>query len=195
MDGLRRWFDPGWWSYVRYNYPERLLVVGGLLAVALAVAGYLSVSALGNRGISGSGNGLLTTTVQGRVRTLQVVRTSARLETRTLPGGTRVKRLVRYEPIYRRRVVFRHGKSVTVKEVIGRKAVTVSHVVTQARTVVQSRTQTLDQTRTVVRTQTGPSRTVTVSVTVTGPGATVTETVPVTTTVTITASCKLCHRG
>ena len=182
MGGLRRW-----WSDSRYYYPERLLVFGGLLAILLAVAGYLTVSAIGNDS-PGSGVGLLTTTEKGRVQTLQVVRTLAQLTTRTLPGGVKVQRSVRYKPIYRRHVVFVNGKAVTVKKLVGRKAVTVSHVVTNARTstVVQSRTQTVNQT--VVRTQTSPSQTITASVTVTAPGTTLTETVP--TTVTVTTSCK-----
>jgi hypothetical protein len=183
-------FDAGWWSYVRYQYPERLLVGGCLLAAALAVAGYLSVAALGNQGPNGAG--LITTTRYGGVRVLHVVQTVARFQTRTLPGGTRVsvRRFIRYRPVYRQRVVRVNGKPVTVKQLVGRKAVTVSNVVTSGRTntVVQSRTQTVDQTQTVTRTETGATRTITVTVTTTGPGATVTETLP--TTVTVTTTCK-----
>jgi hypothetical protein len=190
MGGMRRWFDPGWWGHVRYYYPERLLVAGSLVALALAVGGYLSVSALGR---SANGAGLLTTTRGGRVRVLHVVRTLAQVETRTLPGGTLVttQRSVRYKPIYRRRVVLRNGKPVTVEKRVGRRAVTVSHVVTHAHTttVVQSRTQTVSQTQTVTHTETGPTRTVTLSVTVTGPGVTVT----VPTTVTVTTTCRRHH--
>lgn len=179
MGRVRRWFDPGWWGHLRYHYPERLLVAGGLLAVVLAVAGYLSVSAFGNR--LASGTGLLTTTHNGRVRVLHVVRTVAQLQTRTLPGGTRVEvhRSVRYKPVYRRKVVLLNGKPVTVTKQVG----SATHV--RTTTVVQNRTQT------VTRTETGPSRTVTVSVTVTGPGVTVTETVP--TTVTVTTTCGRHH--
>jgi hypothetical protein len=191
--GLRRWADPGWWGYLRYEYPERLLVAGALAAVVLAVAGYLSVAAFGNRGTASVG--LLTTTANGHVRVLHVVRTLAQVETRTLPGGTRVKvqRFVHYKPVYRRKVVLVNGKPVTVKKLIGRRAVTVSNVVTSSRTstVVQSHTQTVSQTQTVTRTQSSPSQTVTVSVTITEPGTTLTETVP--TTITVTTSCQGHH--
>jgi hypothetical protein len=49
---LRRWADPAWWRYVRYTYPERLIVCGGLVAVALAFGGFVTVSALGSGGAS-----------------------------------------------------------------------------------------------------------------------------------------------
>jgi hypothetical protein len=168
MPGLRRWFDPGWWAYLRNSYPNRLVAAGGLIAGALAVAGYLSVSTLGNSSKSGGDYGLLTTTVKGNVRVVRVVRTVAGRE--TLRGATQVT-------LYRRRVV--NGKPVTVKQVVAGKSVTVSRVITDPRssTIVRSQTQTIGQTQTVTRTEPGPSRTVTV------PGDGVTDTVVVTTTV------------
>jgi hypothetical protein len=185
MAPLRRVFEPAWWGYVRYRYPERLAVIGGLIAITVGVAGYMAVSALGNSGMSGNGYALVTTTVKGKVRVLRVMRTVARsetlLETRTLPGGTAVvmRRLVRYRPLYRRKVIHVHGKSVTVRRVVTNSR---THTVVQSRT--QSQTQTVNQTQTVTRTETPPAQTVTV----TGPGTTVTDTVTVPTTVTITVT-------
>jgi hypothetical protein len=185
MGALRRWFDPAWWGYLRYRYPERLAMLGGLVALAVGVAGYMAVSALGSGAASGSGYALVTTTVKGKVRVLKLMRTVSRLETRTLPGGTEVvvRRSVRYRPVYRRQVIHVHGKAVTVRRVVTNSR---THTVVRSRT--QSRTQTVSQTQTVTRTATRPAQTVTV----TGPGATVTDTVTETvtepTTVTITVT-------
>jgi hypothetical protein len=155
---LGRWFDPGWWRQLGYSYPEHLVVFGGLLAVGLAVGGYVSVSALGSEGSADRSALISTISKEGGgaaegVGAEQVVRTG--VETRPL-SDTGGERLIRTRPV------------------------TVSHVVTRTRTVTVVQSRTLNQTHTVVRTK--PSRSRTVTVTVAGPTHTVTATVTVTTT-------------
>ena len=158
MRDLGRGFDLDWWRDVRYDHPERLLVGGALLAAGLAVAGFLSVSTLGGGG-SANQSGFLTTSLNDRVHTLRVVRTSTRFEMRPPSSTARPRRLR------------------TVRHVIT-EAHTITIAASPARTLGQ--THTVVQTRTVVRTKANPALTVTV--TVAAPPDTVTETVTVTTT-------------
>lgn len=127
---------------------KRLLVVLGL--ILLGAAGYVAVGATawlaGHEGRAA-----------GDAFTKKLITTA--LQTTTLKGGRvvryKLRRIVHYKPVYRRQVTTVNGKPVTVRTLVGRKAVTVSRIVT--------RTRTNTRTNTVVRdsTVTGPSQTVT----------------------------------
>jgi hypothetical protein len=127
-------------------------------------------------------------------------------ETRTIqtPSGPRVvtRYVVRYKPVYRRKVITLHGKAVTVNQVVtdtrmltDTQLFTVTNERTVDLTIVQQvtndRTATVSQTvtnehtttlppvtETVVTTAPGDTVTVHETVTVTTPGETVTVTVP-----------------
>jgi hypothetical protein len=217
MVKLRRLFDPTWHRYLGHRLGQDKLVVGGVVALALlAIGGALTVRALVGTGESQAATFVpLTTTVLRRVKVVEhgrtvykrvpvVKRVLARpvtvQQTRTVetPGGTRVVtgQVVRYRPVYRRRVVLVHGKPVTVARVVtdtrmltDTQSLTVTHEHTSTlvndRTVVTqqtvNQTQTINQTVTNVRTQTLPAETVTV----TGPTHTEVVTTTVASTVTV----------
>jgi hypothetical protein len=216
---LLRWFDADWYRYLRTRYPERLLFLVPALLAVLAFAGYAAVSAMGSSSRTAESYVRLDTTV---IRTVQVrehgkvvvkripvvkhiyAKPTTVMETHTVqtPGGIKVvtEPVVRYRPVYRRKVVFVHGKPVTVNQIVTNTqmltdtqllTVTNEHTSTvvneHTSTVVQN--QTVNETQTVTKTETAPivtivlpPDTVTVTqppdtVTVTGPGDTVTVTV------------------
>jgi len=147
-----------WWNHVTWAYPERMALLGILILGALGVAGFFAAGTLG------SGNATTGTLTKNQVVTTLVP------ETRTVNGHIvrfKVRRVVHYTPIYKRVVRTIHGKTVTTRKLVGRRAVTVSKVVTSSRT----------------STVTGPGHTVTgPGKTVTGPGQTVVVTQTVTDT-------------
>jgi hypothetical protein len=231
---LLRWFDADWYRYLRTRYPERLLFLVPVVCALLAWAGYAAVNAMGSSSAAAESYVRLETTV---VRTVKVrehgkivikripeikhiyAKPVTLMQTRTVrtPGGTKIvtEPVVRYKPVYRRKVVLVHGKPVTVKQIVTNTrmltntqmlTVTNEHTSTivneHTSTVVNSRTstvvnnQTVNQTQTVTRTETAPvvtvtqpPDTVTEQVTVTQPPDTVTVTPPPdTVTVTVTTT-------
>jgi hypothetical protein len=147
-----------WWNHVTWAYPERMALLGILTLAALGAAGFFAAGTLGG------GNATTGTLTKNQVITTLVP------ETRTVNGHIvrfKVRRVVHYTPIYKRVVRTIHGKTVTTRKLVGRRAVTVSKVVTSSRT----------------STVTGPGHTVTgPGKTVTGPGQTVVVTQTVTDT-------------
>jgi len=147
-------------------YPERVALLAILVVCALGAGGYFAAMAIG------SGNATTNTLTKNQVITTLVP------ETRTVNGHLvryKVRRVIHYTPIYKRVVRTIHGKAITTRKLVGRRAVTVSNVVTSTRSG---------------HTVTGPGHTVTgPGQTVTGPGKTVTgpgQTAVVTQTVTET---------
>jgi hypothetical protein len=227
---LLRWFDADWYRYLRTRYPERLLFLVPALLALLAWAGYAAVNAMGSSKPAADSYVRLDTTV---IRTVKVkehgkvvikripeikhiyAKPTTVMETRTVqtPGGTKVvtEPVVRYRPVYRRKVVVVHGKAVTVNQVVtntrmltdtqmltvtnehtstvvNERTNTVVQNQTVNQTVNQTQTQTLTKTETApVVTVTQPPDTVTEHETVTLPPDTVTVTTPGdTVTVTVT---------
>jgi len=221
-----RWFDADWYRYLRTRYPERLLFLVPAVCALLAWAGYAAVNAMGSSSRAAESYVRLDTTV---IRTVKVrehgkivikripeikhiyAKPVTVMQTRTVqtPGGTKVvtEPVVRYKPVYRRKVVIVHGKPVTVNQIVTNTrmltntqmlTVTNEHTSTiindHTSTVVNNQTvsQTVNQTQTVTRTETAPVVTVTqppdtVTVTETQPPDTVTVTTPGdTVTVTVT---------
>jgi hypothetical protein len=148
----RRWFDPVWWSYLRVQYPDRFVVLGACLGLALGIGGYASASTLVSSG--NSATGYVTTRVVRTVRVLRPGRTSTLLERHSVSTSVRTRtesqRVARYRSVYRNRLVVVHGKPVTVSKV-----------------VIRRRTRTVAQPRTLTITVTGPARTATNTVTTT----------------------------
>jgi hypothetical protein len=223
-----RWFDANWYRYLRTRYPERLLFLAPALLALLALAGYAAVNAMGSSSPAAASYVRLDTTV---IRTVKVrehgkvvikripeikhiyAKPVTVMQTRTVqtPGGTKVvtEAVVRYKPVYRRKVVFVHGKPVTVNQIVtNTRMLTDTQLLTvtnehtsivvndHTSTVVQNQTvnQTVNQTETVTKTETAPFVTISLppdTVTVTQPPDTVTVTTPgdtVTVTVTDTST-------
>jgi hypothetical protein len=223
-----RWFDADWYRYLRTRYPERLLFLAPALLALLALAGYAAVNAMGSSSPAAASYVRLDTTV---IRTVKVrehgkvvikripeikhiyAKPVTVMQTRTVqtPGGTKVvtEAVVRYKPVYRRKVVFVHGKPVTVNQIVtNTRMLTDTQLLTvtnehtsivvndHTSTVVQNQTvnQTVNQTETVTKTETAPFVTISLppdTVTVTQPPDTVTVTTPgdtVTVTVTDTST-------
>jgi hypothetical protein len=217
---LVRWFDADWYRYLRTRYPERLLFLLPVLLGLVAWAGYAAVSAMGSSKPATQSYVRLDTTV---VRTVKVrehgkvvikripeikhiyAKPVTVMQTRTVqtPGGTKIvtEPVVRYKPVYRRKVVIVHGKPVTVNQIVtNTKMLTDTQMltVTNEHTVVNNQTvnQTVNQTQTLTKTETAPAVTVTLDPvtvteheTVTQPPDTVTVTTPGdTVTVTVTST-------
>jgi len=217
-----RWFDPAWYRYLRRRYPWSTVLTIAILIGALGLGGYAAVVAMGAGSATSDTYVALTPTVtrnvtvriHGRtvVKRIPVVKRvyakpTTVMETRTIqtPGGEKVvtRPVVRYQVVYRKKVVLVHGKPVTVRQSVtdtrmltDTRLLTVTNMVTNEHTstVVNERTNTVSQTQTVTRTQTAPPETTTVfattteHVTTTTPRATVTTpTVTVTVTVTVPA--------
>jgi hypothetical protein len=221
-----RWFDADWYRYLRTRYPERLLFLAPALLALLAFAGYAAVNAMGSSSPAAASYVRLDTTV---IRTVKVrehgkvvikripeikhiyAKPVTVMQTRTVqtPGGTKVvtEAVVRYKPVYRRKVVFVHGKPVTVNEIVtNTRMLTDTQLLTvtnehtsivvndHTSTVVQNQTvnQTVNQTETVTKTEIAPIVTISLppdTVTVTQPPDTVTVTTPGdTVTVTVTGT-------
>jgi hypothetical protein len=223
-----RWFDANWYRYLRTRYPERLLFLVPALLALLAWAGYAAVNAMGSGSPAADSYVQIDTTV---IRTVKIrqhgkvvikripeikhiyAKPMTVMQTHTVqtPGGTKIvtEPVVRYKPVYRRKVVLVHGKAVTVNQIVTNTrmltdtqmlTVTNEHTSTivndHLSTVVQNQTvnQTVNQTQTVTKTETAPVVTVTQppdTVTVTQPPDTVTVTTPgdtVTITVTDTST-------
>jgi hypothetical protein len=223
-----RWFDADWYRYLRTRYPERLLFLAPALLALLALAGYAAVNAMGSSSPAAASYVRLDTTV---IRTVKVrehgkvvikripeikhiyAKPVTVMQTRTVqtPGWTKVvtEAVVRYKPVYRRKVVFVHGKPVTVNQIVtNTRMLTDTQLLTvtnehtsivvndHTSTVVQNQTvnQTVNQTETVTKTETAPFVTISLppdTVTVTQPPDTVTVTTPgdtVTVTVTDTST-------
>jgi hypothetical protein len=176
---MRRFLD--WWYDYRWHHPEALAFATLISLALLAIGGFLAEHAL-HPGAS--------------ARAAIPARTVLISETRTVAGGRvvrfKVRRLIHFEPVYRREVVTRNGQTITVRKLVGRRAVTVSRTILHSRTATRSQTVT-GPTQTVtgpVRTVTGPTRTTTVVETQTETVPTTitqTETVTEPTTVTVTA--------
>lgn len=171
-----------WWKDLREFYPDRLAGFGLLALIAIAVGGFYAAAVFLNNNNKSTGVEYIKQTINHRVITTKLVPV-----VRTIAGKRvvkyRIQRVVEYKPIYKREVVTLHGKSVTVKKLVGRKAVTVSKTITNNRTVTNSRTSTVvqNQTQTQLQTVTGPGQTVIDSVTETVTQMqTQTETVPIT---------------
>jgi hypothetical protein len=219
-----RWFDADWYRYLRTRYPERLLFLLPAVLGLLAWAGYAAVNAMGSSSPAAQSYVKLDTTV---IRTVKVrehgkvvikripeikhiyAKPVTVMQTHTVqtPGGTKVvtEAVVRYKPVYRRKVVLVHGKPVTVNQVVtNTRMLTDTQLLTvtneHTSVVVQNQTvnQTVNQTQTLTKTETAPIVTVTLdpitvtehetvtqppdTVTVTTPGDTVTVTVTDTST-------------
>jgi hypothetical protein len=219
-----RWFDADWYRYLRTRYPERLLFLLPVLLGLLAWAGYAAVNAMGSGSRAAESYVKLDTTV---IRTVKVrehgkvvikripeikhiyAKPVTVMQTHTVqtPGGTKVvtEAVVRYKPVYRRKVVLVHGKPVTVNQIVtNTRMLTDTQMLTvtneHTNVVVQNQTvnQTVNQTQTLTKTETAPVVTVTLdpitvtehetvtqppdTVTVTTPGDTVTVTVTDTST-------------
>jgi len=219
-----RWFDADWYRYLRTRYPERLLFLLPAVLALLAWAGYAAVNAMGSSSPAADSYVRLDTTV---IRTVKVrehgkvvikripeikhifAKPTTVMQTRTVqtPGGTKVvtEAVVRYKPVYRRKVVLVHGKPVTVNQIVtNTRMLTDTQMLTvtneHTSVVVQNQTvnQTVNQTQTLTKTETAPVVTVTLdpitvtehetvtqppdTVTVTTPGDTVTVTVSDTST-------------
>ncbi|HEY2373724.1 MAG TPA: hypothetical protein VGH82_14470 [Gaiellaceae bacterium] len=223
-----RWFDADWYRYLRTRYPERLLFLLPVLLGLVAWAGYAAVNAMGSSPQAAESYVRLDTTV---IRTVKVrehgkvvikripeikhiyAKPVTVLQTHTVktPGGVKVvtEPVVRYKPVYRRKVVLVHGKPVTVNQIVtNTRMLTDTQLLTvtneHTSTVVNDHTstvvnnQTVNQTQTLTKTQTAPVVTVTLppdtvtehetvtqppdTVTVTTPGDTVTVTITDTST-------------
>lgn len=148
-----------WWDHMTWAYPEGLALLGIVALAALGVGGYFAAKALG------SGSATTNTLTKSQVITTLVP------ETRTVNGHVvrfKVRRVIHYTPVYKRVVRRINGKPVTTRQLVGRRAVTVSRAVTSA---VKGPAHTV----------TGPGQTVTgPGKTVTGPGQTVVVTQTVT---------------
>jgi hypothetical protein len=203
---MRRWLDPAWYRYLQYRLrPDRTFLLATAGLAALFVGGIFAMQALGGSDRSSAQVYVpIAKTVMRRVKVVEHGRTVYKRipvvkrvyakpvtvqETRTLqtPGGVKVvtRPVVRYQPVYRKRVIRVNGKPVTVNQVVtDTKMLTDTQLQTvtneHTNTVVQNQTQTLNQTVTNVRTETSPPDTVTVT------GPTHTETVVSTATVTET---------
>src|SRR5579862_5583042 len=219
-----RWFDADWYRYLRTRYPERLLFLLPAVLALLAWAGYAAVNAMGSSSPAADSYVRLDTTVirtvkvreHGRVVIKRIpeinhifAKPTTVMQTRTVqtPGGTKVvtEAVVRYKPVYRRKVVLVHGKPVTVNQIVtNTRMLTDTQMLTvtneHTSVVVQNQTvnQTVNQTQTLTKTETAPVVTVTLdpitvtehetvtqppdTVTVTTPGDTVTVTVSDTST-------------
>jgi hypothetical protein len=211
-----RWVDPLWYRYLRRRYPFGTVLTLAILIGALGLGGYAAVVAMGAGSATSDTYVALTTTVTRNVKVRVHGRTMVKripvvkrvyakpttvMETRTIqtPGGTKVvtRPVVRYQVVYRKKVVLVHGKPVTVRQrITDTRMLTDTRLltVTSMSTVVNERTNTVSQTQTVTRTQTAPPETTTVfattteHVTTTTPADTVTVTAPViTVTVTVPA--------
>ena len=182
---LLRWFDADWYRYLRTRYPERLLFLLPVLLGLLAWAGYAAVNAMGSSSRAADSYVQLDTTV---IRTLKVrehgkviikripeikhiyAKPVTVKQTRTVqtPGGTKVvtEAVVRYKPVYRRKVVLVHGKPVTVNQIVTNTRMltdtqlltvtnehTISVVNEHTSTVVNNQTvnQTVNQTQTLTK--------------------------------------------
>ena len=131
----RSWWD--WWDYIRYQYPERLLVLGVLLAIALGLAGYASASAMTRAAGPAGGNVRVTTRVVRSMRTVRVTQTATLVETRRVKAPTRTRIVTQHvlsRPVYRSKTVLAPAKTVTIIGAAGRQ---------RTRTVVQRRTKTV----------------------------------------------------
>jgi hypothetical protein len=204
---MRRWVDRNWYRYLAYRFGVEGLVAASIVGLTvLGLAGFFAARALPS-GDSSTTTGSyvpLTRTVMRRVAVVRrgktvykrvpvVKRVYARpvtvQETRTIstPGGTKVvtRPVVRYQTVYRRRVVLVHGKPVTLSRVVtDTRMLTATQPVTvtneRTNTVVNEHTNTVvtEHTNTVVQQQT-VSKTQTVSQTVTNVVTNVrTETLP-----------------
>lgn len=213
-----RWVDPAWYRYLGQRYPGGTVLTIAISIGALGLGGYAAVGAMDAGSATSDAYVALTTTgtrnvkvrLHGRtvIKRIPVVKRvyakpTTIMETRTIqtPGGEKVvtRPVVRYQVVYRKKVVLVHGKPVTVRQSVTDTRMltnTVTNVVTNEHTstVVNERTNTVSQTQTVTRTLTAPPETTTVfattteHVTTTTPGATVTVTAPVVTvTVTVPA--------
>jgi hypothetical protein len=206
-----RWVDPAWYRYLGQRYPWGTVLTIALLIGALGLGGYAAVSAMGAGSAANDTYVALTTTVTRNVKVRMHGRTVVKripvvkrvyakpttvMETRTIqtPGGAKVvtRPVVRYQVVYRKKVVLVHGKPVTVRQsVTDTRMLTDTRLLTVTNVVTNERTNTVSQTQTVTRTQTAPPETTTVfattteHVTTTTPGAIVTVTAPVI-TVTVT---------
>jgi hypothetical protein len=228
-----KWLDRNWYRYLWYRRlgSDAKAVLGVGVLILLALAGYFALNSLADHGPAASSGTYvqLRTTVQRRVRVREhgrivikhvpvVKRIYAKpvtvQETQTIhtPSGPRVltRNVVRYRPVYRRKVINVRGKAVTVKQVVTDtrmltdtqlRTVTNEHTVGQTvvqqvtnehtvgQTVVQQVTnehtatvnQTVNQTVTNERTTTLPAETVTVVRTAPADTVTVHDTVTVTT--------------
>ena len=219
-----KWFDPKWYRYLWHRRlgPDAKIAIGVGVLSLLALGGYLAVNSFAGRASTSSDTYVpLMTTVQKRVRehgrvVIKRVPVVKRIyakpvtvqETRTIqtPSGPRVvtRNVVHYQPVYRRKVITVHGKTVTVNQVVtdtrmltDTQLLTVTNEHTVGQTVVQQVTnehtatvnQTVNQTVTNERTTTLPPETETVVTTAPGDTVTVHDTVTVTTpgeTVTVT---------
>jgi hypothetical protein len=217
------WRDPGfwrWWWGHRVG-TETKVAVGAVLAAVLVVGGYFASSGLTGASAApdNSASYVLQTTVT-RVVTVRehgktivkrlpvvvrrsVVRSSTAfatlVDTRvvTTPGGVRyvARKVVRYVPVVKQRVVRVNGKTTTLTEtrlVPTVKTQTLTNVVTNQQTVtnqstvVVNKTDTVVQPVTTVETQTVTVQPATVTVTQTETDTVVsTVTVPVTIPVTL----------
>ena len=182
-----RWFDADWYRYLRTRYPERLLFLLPAVLSLLAWAGYAAVNAMGSSSPAADSYVRLDTTV---IRTVKVrehgkivikripeikhiyAKPVTVMQTRTVqtPGGTKVvtEAVVRYKPVYRRKVVLVHGKPVTVNQIVtNTRMLTDTQLLTvtneHTSVVVQNQTvnQTVNQTQTLTKTETAPVVTVT----------------------------------
>jgi hypothetical protein len=181
---VRRWLDPDWYRYLwRKIGPNGKFALVVLAAVVAGVGGFFAVRALGSSDEQTSSYVLMTTLtkpvhVNGKGKpVIERIRVVRRVSTRPVTldqtttvlvrrAATATSRVVRYKPVYRRRMVTVQGQRQIVKQ-----------VVTDARTatVVQR------ETTTVVITETAPAETVlvrqapaTVTVTTTAPFITIT---------------------
>jgi hypothetical protein len=214
-----KWLDRNWYRYLWYRRlgSDAKAVLGVGVLILLALAGYFALNSLADHGPAASSGTYvqLRTTVQRRVRVREhgrivikhvpvVKRIYAKpvtvQETQTIhtPSGPRVltRNVVRYRPVYRRKVINVRGKAVTVKQVVTDTRMltdtqlrTVTNEHTVGQTVVQQVTnehtatvnQTVNQTVTNERTTTLPAETVTVVRTAPADTVTVHDTVTVTT--------------
>lgn len=178
---MRRFLD--WWYDYRWHHPEALAFASLISLALLAIGGFMAEHALHTGENAQAATPVHTVLIS---------------ETRTVAGGRvvrfKVRRLIHFEPVYRREVVTRDGQTITVRKLVGRRAVTVSRTIAHSRNATKSQTVT-GPTQTVtgpVQTVTGPTRTTTVVETQTETVPTTitqtqTETVTEPTTVTVTA--------
>ena len=208
-----------WWWRESVRRDVKFVLVLALLPVLLA-GGYVAASGMTAANAAGSSSYVLETTIQkvitvrqhGRVvvkrvpvivrRSIVKNRTSIEtvIDTKVVktPGGTRyvTRKVLRYVPVVRKRVVKVKGKTTTVTETrLVPTVKTETSVVTNQQTVTNQNTVVVNHTDTVVQpvttvvtkteTETLPSETVTVTRTETQTETqTVTETVTTTETVT-----------
>ena len=216
---MGRWFDREWYRALLHRAgrsTQPFLVVPALVAVGFG--GFLAVSAL-SAGSQGATEEYVRLAATGQ-RTVRVVKgdqiiikripvvktvyakavTVVQTQTVQRPNGTTVvtQPVVRYHPVYQRKLIYVRGKPVTVNRVVtNTRMLTETQVLTTVQTDVLTSTQTVVRATTATRfttiatTITGPSQTVTLPVTITKKGTTQTITVTVTKpgpTVTVTTT-------